>query len=87
MAGLWVMAGAMVVFAGVIAYAMTRRYGWGAALALPVLALVVMIAMQWQDRGLDAAEGLRMAGSTLLFALPMLLGFFAGMAVAWFRRA
>jgi hypothetical protein len=82
----WVMAVALVIFVGIIAYAMTRRYGWGAALALPILALVVMIAMRWQDEGLTVGEGLRMAGSTLLFAVPVLLGFFAGMAAAWFRR-
>ena len=82
----WVMAAALVVFAGVIAYVMTRRYGWGAALALPVLALVAMIAMQWQDMGLTAAEGLRMAGSSLLFAAPVLLGSVAGIALGRLRR-
>jgi len=82
----WVMAAALVVFAGVIAYVMTRRYGWGAALALPVLALVAMIAMQWQRQGLTAPDGLRMAGSTLIFAAPILLGVVAGIALARLRR-
>ena len=83
---IWVMAAAMVVFAGVIAYVMTRRHGWGVALALPVLALAAMIAMQWQDMGLTAAEGLRMAGSSLLFAAPVLLGSVAGIALGRLRR-
>jgi len=82
----WIMGGAVVLLAGVIAYVMTRRYGWGAALSLPVLALVAMIAMKWQDQGLTAAEGLHMAGTTLVFTAPVLLGFVAGMALAWIRR-
>lgn len=83
----WVMGGGLVVFAAVIAYAMTRRYGWGAALALPVLGLIAMIAMQWQDQGLTVAEGLSMAGTALIFSAPVLLGFAAGMMVAWLRRS
>lgn len=82
----WIMGAGAVLFAGVIAYAMTRRYGWGAALSLPVLALALMIAMRWQDAGLTAAEGLRMAGTTLVFAAPVLLGFIAGLALARIRR-
>ena len=82
----WVVAVATVVFAGAVSYAMARRYGWGAALALPLLALVAMIAMQWQDMGLTAAEGLRMAGSSLLFAAPVLLGSVAGIALGRLRR-
>ena len=82
----WALGTTTVVFAGAISYAMTRRYGWGAGLALPLLALIAMIAMQWQRQGLTASDGLRMAGSTLIFAAPILLGVVAGIALARLRR-
>lgn len=82
----WGLAVAMVVFAGAVSFAMARRYGWGAALALPLLALVAMIAMQWQRQGLSSAEGVRMAGATLFFAAPILLGVVAGIALARLKR-
>jgi len=82
----WVMGGVAILFAGVIAYVMTRRYGWGAALSVPVLALIAIIAMRWQDEGLTVVQGLDLAGTTLLYAAPVLLGFIAGMAVARIRR-
>ena len=82
----WALGTATVVFAGAISYAMTRRYGWGAGLALPLLALIAMIAMQWQRQGLTASDGLRMTGSTLIFAAPILLGVVAGIALARLRR-
>lgn len=83
---IWAVGGALMLLAGVISFAMTRRYGWGAALALPLLALVAMVAMQWQEQGLDFAEGLRMAASTVAFAGPILLGVVAGIALARLRR-
>ena len=82
----WVIGAGTVIFGGVIAYAVTRRYGWGLAILLPVLALVALIAMRWQKLGLPADEGARMAGSVLLFAAPMLLGVVAGVALARIRR-
>ena len=82
----WALGAATVIFAGAISYAMTRRYGWGAGLAVPLLALVAMIAMQGQRQGLTAPDGLRMAGSTLIFAAPILLGVVAGIALARLRR-
>jgi membrane protease YdiL (CAAX protease family) len=82
----WVIGGGTIVFAGVIAHAMTRRYGWGAALALPVLALALMIATQWQRQGLSAAEGVQMARATLVFAAPILLGAAIGITTARLRR-
>ena len=83
----WALGAATVIFAGAISYAMTRRYGWGAGLALPLLALVAMIAMQWQRQGLTAPDGLRMAGSTLIFAAPILLGVVAGILELEMRDA
>lgn len=83
---LWAVGAAIVIFAGVISYAMTRRYGWGAAIALPVLALVTVIGLQWQDQGLGVGEGMRLAGSTLVISGPVLMGVLIGAALARLRR-
>lgn len=83
---LWVVAGATVVFAGVVSYAMTRRYGWGAALMLPLLALIAMLGMQWQEQGLAGREGMGQLLATLAFAAPVLLGAVTGIALARLRR-
>lgn len=78
---LWVVGGATVLFAGVLSFFMTRRYGWGAALALPVAALVAMIAMNWQDRGLDIRGGMAFLREALVFAAPVMLGALAGIVL------
>lgn len=82
----WLVAAATAVFTAVISYVTALRYGWGAAVGLPLLALVAMIALQWQRQGLSADEGARMAGMTLIFAAPIFLGVAAGIALARFRR-
>jgi hypothetical protein len=79
---LWVIAGATVVFAGVVSYFVTRRYGWGAAVVLPAVALAAMIAMTWQEEGLDAAAGMELVRESLLFAAPVLGGVLVGILVA-----
>lgn len=78
--------GATVLVAAVVSYATARRYGWGAALALPVLALVAMLGMQWQRQGLDWGEGAGILLPALIFAGPVLLGALAGVALAGLRR-
>lgn len=83
---LWAMGGATVLVAGVLSFAMTRRYGWGAALALPVLALAVFLGMRWQELGLGFAEGLQAIVPSLVFALPVLVGALVGIVLAWWRR-
>lgn len=84
---LWLIGAATVLFAGVVAYAMTRRYGWGIAVMLPVLALIVMIAMRWQNEEMTLQEGLGELLPTLVFAAPVLLGSLVGVAIARIRRA
>jgi hypothetical protein len=83
---LWALGSGMVLFAGVVSYAMARRYGWGAALAMPVLALVAMLGMQWQSLDLDWRDGMQAMLPNLLFSLPILLGALAGVALARLRR-
>jgi hypothetical protein len=82
----WVMGTATVLFAGLLGYAMTRRYGWGLALMLPLLALIAMIGMRWQKAGLSLSEGLGALGPTLIFAAPVLLGVVVGIVVARVKR-
>lgn len=79
---LWAVGGATVLFAGVLSFFLTRRYGRGAALALPVAALVAVIAMSWQDRGLDFRGGMAFLREALVFAAPVLLGTLVGILLA-----
>lgn len=78
--------GATVLVAGVVSYATARRYGRGAALAVPVLALVAMLGMQWQRQELEWGEGAGLLLPSLIFAGPVLLGALAGIALAGLRR-
>lgn len=75
----WVIGAGTVIFAAVLTFGMTRRYGWGQALALPLLALAAMLAMQWQER---AETGFAFSWASLVFAMPVLLGAVAGIVVA-----
>lgn len=78
----WVIGAATVLFAGVVAYALTRRYNWGVAVMLPLLSLIALIGMRWQRDGLSLAEGAQQLLPTLTFAAPVLLGTLAGIALA-----
>ena len=70
------------VIAVVLAYALTRRYGWKPALGLPLAALAAIIAVLWQTEGAGLREGLRLAAQILLFASPTLAGALLGIALA-----
>jgi uncharacterized membrane protein len=83
---LWAFGAAIVIFAAVVSYVVTRRYGWGLAVLLPVLALATMIAMRWQAAGISVAEGMANLGPMLLFGSPVLLGSAVGIAVARIGR-
>ncbi len=84
---LWAIAGATVILAGLMSHFMTRRYGWGAAVLLPVLALAAMIGMTWQEAGLDMAGGIGLVREALVFAAPILGGACIGILLALWRRA
>lgn len=83
---LWMIASGTVLFAGVLSYGVARRYGWGAAILLPSLALVVMVAMRWQKSALPAAEAMQAMLPMLIFAAPVLLGAVIGASLARIRR-
>jgi hypothetical protein len=82
---LWTVGAATVVFAAGMSFAVTRRYGWGAAVILPVVALAAVIGMSWQERGLSLAEGIGLIQGSLTFAAPILLGALVGIVVARLR--
>jgi hypothetical protein len=83
----WAIGAATVILAGLMSYLVTRRYGWGAAVMLPVVALAATVGMTWQERGLDFAGGIDLLQETLVFASPILGGAAAGILLAWRRRA
>ena len=83
---LWLLGGVTVVLAGVMSWAVTRRYGWRAAVALPVVALAAMLGMSWQEQGLDFAGGMGLVREGLVFGAPILIGALVGILVAARRR-
>lgn len=82
----WVMGGATVVLAGAMSWAVTRRYGWGAAVMLPVIALAAMLGMTWQEQGLDFAAGMGLVREGLVFGAPILGGTLVGILLGLRRR-
>lgn len=84
---LWAIAGATVVLSALMSFLVTCRYGWGAAVALPVVALAAMIGMTWQEQGLDTAGGMDLVQEALVFAAPILGGAVVGIVLALRRRA
>jgi hypothetical protein len=84
---LWAIGAGTVALSGLMSFLVTRRYGWGAAVVLPVVALAAMIGMTWQEQGLDAAGGMELVQASLVFAAPILGGAVVGILLALRRRA
>lgn len=84
---LWAVGGATVIVSALMSFLVTRRYGWGAAVALPVVALAAMIGMTWQEQGLDVAGGMNLVQEALVFGAPILGGAVVGILLALRRRA
>ena len=84
---LWGIGVGTVILSAGMSYLVTRRYGWGAAVVLPVVALAAMIGMTWQEQGLDVAGGMNLLQDSLVFAAPILGGALVGILLALRRRA
>ena len=85
-APLLLLASINAVIAVVIAYALTRRYGWKPALGLPLAALTALLAVLWQTEGASVSEALQLAPQLLLFASPTLVGALLGVGLARGKR-
>jgi hypothetical protein len=84
---LWAIGGGTVILSGLMSYVVTRRYGWGAAVVLPIVALAAMIGMTWQEQGLDVTGGMDLVQESLVFAAPILVGVLVGILLALRQRA
>lgn len=72
----------MLCIAAVIAFALTRRYGAGFALMMPLLALLAMTGIMWQAQAATTGEGLRLVLWSLLTSAPVFLGCVIGILLA-----
>lgn len=73
-------ANALVV--GLIAWAMSRRYGAGRALLVPFVGLLAAGFMVWRSVVVDGRDPMGVIASAVLIAGPWVVGAFLGLAVA-----
>lgn len=66
----------------VLTYVLTRRYGWRFAAFMPLLALVLFMAMTWQQGGFRADGGLEAMFWVLLSTAPTFVGTGVGILLA-----
>jgi hypothetical protein len=79
------MMNALVV--GLIAWAMSRRYGARRALLVPVVGLLAGVFMVWRSMVVDGHDPLAVLVSAFLIAGPWVVGAFLGLALArWQAR-
>lgn len=76
--------GALV--AGVIAWAVARRYGWRVGLIVPLLALVSLLTILAQARLLSMNDSLTLAATALTVVGPTLAGALLGLVLAGTRK-
>jgi 4-amino-4-deoxy-L-arabinose transferase-like glycosyltransferase len=76
------MAAVAALIAGVLAWAMARRYGRRRAMVVPVLILAAAVLSVLRVSGLDPADALARAAHALGFAGPAVAGALAGLALA-----
>lgn len=77
-------AGALV--AGVITWAVARRYGWRVGLIVPLLALLALIAILSQARMLSLSDSFALAATALTIVGPTLVGALLGLVLAATRK-
>lgn len=70
----------------VMAFGLTRRYGWQLAILTPILALLAVVGMAWQSDQMDIKSGLSFGLFTTLASAPILLGTAVGILLARRRR-
>ena len=77
-----VMAGIAALIAGLVAWAMARRYGRRRALVVPVLAVAASIVSLVRAGGLEDTDMLARAAFAMGFAGPAVVGALVGLALA-----
>lgn len=81
-----VLASGMLCVASVLAFVLSRRYGWRFAALMPVLALIIFSAMLWQRGGFGAENLAEMVVWVLVASSPILVGTGIGILLARRRR-
>lgn len=76
------MAGIAALIAGVLAWAVARRYGRRRALIVPVLAVAASIVSVVRAGGMDGTDALARAAFAMGFAGPSVAGALVGLALA-----
>jgi hypothetical protein len=76
------MAGIAALIAGVLAFAMARRYGQRRALVVPVLAVLASIVSLVRASGMEDTDLLARAAIAMGFAGPAVAGALVGLALA-----
>jgi methionine-rich copper-binding protein CopC len=67
---------------GLVAWAMSRRYGAGRAMLVPLIAMLAAGFMVWRSVSVDGHDPMGVVASAFLIAGPWVLGAFLGLAVA-----
>lgn len=76
------MAGIAALIAGLLTFAMARRYGRRRALIVPVLAAVASIVSVVRAGGMEDTDALARAALAIGFAGPAVAGALVGLALA-----
>jgi hypothetical protein len=76
------MAGVSVLIAGVVAWAVARRYGRRPALGVPVLAVAASIVSAVRVGGLEDGNAVARVAIAMAFAGPAVVGSLVGLALA-----
>jgi hypothetical protein len=76
------MAGIAALIAGVVAWAMARRYGRRRALIVPVLAVAASVVSVVRASGMEDTDMLARAAFAMGFAGPAVAGALVGLALA-----
>lgn len=79
---LLVVASGLFCLSGVMAYALTRRYGWRFAAVMPVMSVLVLVAVLWQNGSGGIGSVAPLALWCLAASSPIVAGTVVGILVA-----
>lgn len=79
---LLVVASGLFCLSGVLAFALTRRYGWRFAAAMPVVSVLLLVAVLWQNGSGGIGNVPALAVWCLAASSPIIAGTALGILVA-----